>query len=338
MKIITSLSSFNMKARSLRARFSGYSHIGRFGRCTRGSRANSSLFGSSNSASRPQFLKTPQFLLPKTSIDYRSVRTMSTPISQFSLDPGVFNSEFISRICALWFPNLPLPASAPTRSQMSRWFGVGASVDERAGFDAHCHAVASEALISIGPENLAVPAFTGIDSDQVNYPHIAAPFVKYIDGEKGIEKQATGALGLILLLDQMTRNCYRNNQSLIYAHYDRMARAVSHATYARDLDKSSQYRHSPPWRVWFYLPMMHSEALSDHEVFSQNLEEMRAYAEAQGDTEAVGYVNHTLNYEKRYYDVLVKFGRYPHRNKVLGRQSTTEEREYLESGGDTFGT
>ena len=320
---------------------SNLSYIGRFGACTRSSAECRGLVNSSSDASTLHLLRGCQsVLLPKIPMSFRLVQTISTQISvhRFSLEPSIFNSELFSRLCDLWFSNLPLPASAATSLQMSRWFGGGANADERAQFDAQCHSVASEALFSIGPDKLVLPPFTDIESDGANYPGIAAPFVKYLDEKKDVEKRATEALGLALLLDQMTRNCHREDQSLIYAHYDRISRAVSHAMYARDLDKSIRYLHSPPWRVWFYLPMMHSEALSDHEILSQNLKEMIVNAKAQNDAEATGYLSNTLNYEKKHYDILAQFGRYPHRNKVLGRQSTAEEKKYLRSGGETFGT
>ena len=327
-----------MRLQPVRARLLDYGYISKVCRRAGGSRNYRSSLNNSSGVFTPRFLIVSHSVLPGTATYSRSIQTMSTPISQFSLDPGIFNSALFSRLCALWFPNLTLPASTATPLQMSRWFGVGANADERAEFDAQCRSVASEALLSIGPNKVALPAFTDIGSDQANYPKIVAPFVKYLDRVKDTEKQATEALGLILLLDQMTRNCHRDDQSLIYAHYDRIARAVSYAIYTRGLDKSNRYRHSPPWRVWFYLPMMHSEALSDHEVLSQNLEEMGEYAKAQGDAQAIGYLNNTLNYERKHYDTLARFGRYPHRNRVLGRQSTAAEKEYLESGGDTFGT
>ena len=263
---------------------------------------------------------------------------MATPISHFSLDSRLFNSDLYSRLHALWFLDLPLSASAASPLQMSRWFDVGANPVERADFDTQCRSTASEALHAIGPGKLSLPPFVGIDSDQEHYELIAAPFIKQLDGEPDAEKQADAALGMVLLLDQMTRNCFRDDQALIYSHYDRISRAVSHAIYVRGLDKSDRFRTSPPWRVWFYLPMMHSEAMSDHDVLSQNLEEMLSRAKAQADEGAIGYLNNTLNFEKKHYDIVAKFGRYPHRNRVLGRQSTVQEKEYLEAGGDTFGT
>ena len=263
---------------------------------------------------------------------------MATPITRFSLDTSLFNSTLYSRLCALWFLDLSLPASTATPVQMSRWFGASTSPIERADFDAQCRSIAFEALQSIGPAQLSLPTSTDILADSENYPIIAAPFVRHLDEETDEEKRATEALGMVLLLDQMTRNCFRSNQSHIYSHYDRISRAVSYAIYARGLDKSNVFRDSPPWRSWFYLPMMHSEAMSDHEVLSHNIDEMRSQAKVRADEGAVEYLTNTGNFEKKHLDILAQFGRYPHRNQVLGRQSTIQEKAYLEAGGDTFGT
>lgn len=60
--------------------------------------------------------------------------------------------------------------------------------------------------------------------------------------------------------------------------------------------------------------------------------------EQKRDEDAIKYVETTIGFEKRHNVILEKFGRYPHRNQVLGRESTAEEMEYLENGGETFGT
>ena len=146
-------------------------------------------------------------------------------------------------------------------------------------------------------------------------------------------KKEEAALGLMLLLDQMPRNVFRTQQSLIYTHYDRISRAVAYAIYASSLDTCSRYKSSPPYRMWFYLPLMHSEAMADHDLMQEKLEDM----EKEGDDEAKEYLGTLKAFEGRHRVILERFGRYPHRNGVLGREATEEERRWLEEGGDTFG-
>ena len=255
-----------------------------------------------------------------------------------SLNPHLFNFTLYSRILSLWFSGLSLPASAPAPAQFARWFGDGASPQARAAFDSGCSEATQEALRSIGPDKFILPKFRNQESDHHHYSDFAIPFVAQLDAEKEPEMQAKTGLGLVLLLDQLPRNIFRQEQKLIYSHYDRISRAVSHEIYARGLDSSEIFRRSPPWRMWFYIPLMHSEALVDHEVFERILGEMTAEAQKAGDDAAEGYIGRTRGFEQKHVDILRKFGRYPHRNKVLDRQSTPEEQDWLEAGGDTFGT
>ena len=256
--------------------------------------------------------------------------------SSFSLNPHLFNPTLYSRILTLWFSDLPLPASAPALSQVTRWFGLGANTATRTAFDSQCRSTVLDALYSIGPNNLTLPAFTDTETERNQYSSIAAPFVPQFSAHNGIEDSKI-ALALVLLLDQMPRNCFRDEQKLIYSHYDRISRALSHKIYARELDKSEVFRDSPPWRIWFYMPLMHSELGDDHELLGRVLEDMKARAEEGGDEKAIEYMGTVKGFEVMHNDVLRKFGRYPHRNRVLGRQSTGEEEEWLEAGGNTFG-
>lgn len=220
---------------------------------------------------------------------------------------------------------------------MSRWFGLGASETARTTFDEQCQSSFQSALLSIGPDKLPLPAFTDVEADRKNYPDIASPFVGQFSSKDREAENHQAALGLILLLDQIPRNIFRKNQAVIYGHYDRISRAVFQEIYARGLDKHEQYIHSPPWRVWFYMSLMHSESIENHQMLRREFEDLRSKAEEMKDIAAMEYMATTLGFEKKHYDILLKFGRYPYRNEVLGRQSTGKEREWLESGGDTFG-
>lgn len=145
-------------------------------------------------------------------------------------------------------------------------------------------------------------------------------------------------MSLAILLDQLPRNCYRTSQKDIYSHYDRILRAVYHEIVSRGLDANQRYRDSPPWRLWFYMALMHSESLKDHRLFEDTLKDIKDGAEERGDAAAAGYIDTTRGFMGKHSAILEKFGRYPYRNECLGRETNEEEKAWLENGGDTFGT
>ncbi|KAF7718054.1 Uncharacterized protein PECH_002388 [Penicillium ucsense] len=166
-------------------------------------------------------------------------------------------------------------------------------------------------------------------------------------------------LSVILLLDQVPRNCYRGDASkMVFERFDPLAEAVAlHAIDAGIPAMSSVVRYRLAYRMWFQLPLMHSEKLSVHEKAVAQYEniakdvdnlltqdpsaleddEKECHEVLSKNTEAVhGSLSHQLEFEKRHKVIIERFGRYPHRNQALGRSSTAEEVEYLENGGETF--
>jgi uncharacterized protein (DUF924 family) len=121
-----------------------------------------------------------------------------------------------------------------------------------------------------------------------------------------------GALALILLLDQFPRNAFRGTPRMYET--DSMARKVAGTAFAAGYDRAFEKE----MRKFFVLPFGHSEDLADQE---------RAVALARriGDME--------LERAQHHRDIVRRFGRFPHRNPILGRVSTSEEREYLDNGG-----
>src|SRR5580700_5506280 len=122
-----------------------------------------------------------------------------------------------------------------------------------------------------------------------------------------------GALALVLLLDQFPRNMFRGEARAFAT--DAMARAVADGALARGFDQATDTTMRP----FFYLPFMHSEALADQDRC------VRLY-EALDDAEQ-------LRYAREHRDVIKKFGRFPHRNRVLGRSTTQAERKFLDDDG-----
>lgn len=124
-------------------------------------------------------------------------------------------------------------------------------------------------------------------------------------------------LALIILLDQFSRNMFRGSAQAFAA--DEKALAYARTAVERGLDQQL-----PPFqRTFIYLPFEHSESLADQD-------RSVALFEALGDAE-------TLDYAIRHRDIIVRFGRFPHRNDLLGRDSTPEELEFLKEPGSSFG-
>ncbi|KAK7428581.1 hypothetical protein QQZ08_004842 [Neonectria magnoliae] len=168
-------------------------------------------------------------------------------------------------------------------------------------------------------------------------------------------------LSLVLLLDQIPRNCYRGSEShIVFTFFDPIAQDVALAAMDQGIPaQDPETRWHFAYRNWFYLPLMHSESATSHEksargyaLLAEDVEglaegpgapdadrlERRAREAVQRDVEAArGMAGTYVAFEKRHQVIIEQFGRYPHRNESLGRKTTAAEREYLENGGETFG-
>ena len=127
------------------------------------------------------------------------------------------------------------------------------------------------------------------------------------------EEEPESALALVIVLDQFPRNMFRASARGFAA--DPLARAVAERAIAKGFDQQI----AMPARTFFYLPFEHAEDLADQE---------RAVAligEA-GDADQ-------LKWAELHADIIRRFGRFPHRNAVLGRTTTPEEQAFLDGGG-----
>jgi uncharacterized protein (DUF924 family) len=132
--------------------------------------------------------------------------------------------------------------------------------------------------------------------------------------------EARSCLALIILLDQFTRNMFRGDPKT-YATDDKAREAARHAVehaYDREL--------TPYGRLFVYLPFEHSEDLEDQQ-FSVEL--FRGLAAEMGSEELLGYA-------VRHLEIIELFGRFPHRNEILGRATTPEEAEFLRGPDSSF--
>lgn len=123
-----------------------------------------------------------------------------------------------------------------------------------------------------------------------------------------------GALALILLLDQFSRNMFRRD-ARAYA-CDPFARMLAASAIARRFDRIAL----PEARAFFYLPFMHSERLADQ------ARSLALFAATMPGSANMPFAIH-------HAKIIRRFGRFPHRNKVLGRVSTPEEIAFLKHGG-----
>ena len=131
------------------------------------------------------------------------------------------------------------------------------------------------------------------------------------------QSTATGALSLILLLDQVPRNIYRKSGHAFAT--DSLARRHASDAIARGFDKVVE----PKLRNFFYLPYEHSEAMADQDLSVALCQAAADEIDDQG----------SLKWAKLHQDIIIRFGRFPHRNVALGRTSTPEERAFLADGG-----
>ncbi|MDQ6684262.1 MAG: DUF924 domain-containing protein [Pseudomonadota bacterium] len=129
------------------------------------------------------------------------------------------------------------------------------------------------------------------------------------------------ALAQILLLDQMTRNAFRDTPRAFVG--DARAFAEATALIGRRLDD----KLPPLQRAFVYLPLEHQEAMSTQDEAVRRFTRLAAEDSRTADM---------LAYALRHRAVIAQFGRFPHRNPILGRQSTTEEIEFLKTPGSSF--
>lgn len=122
---------------------------------------------------------------------------------------------------------------------------------------------------------------------------------------------AQDALSLVITLDQFPRNMFRGNARSFESNDLALAQARN------ALDHGFDQECDETTRQFFYLPFMHSEDLADQE------RSVKLY-------EALGN-DHSLHFAREHRDIVKQFGRFPHRNAVLGRENTAEETEFLKT-------
>ena len=142
---------------------------------------------------------------------------------------------------------------------------------------------------------------------------------------------AKGSLALIVLLDQFTRNIYRGNGRAFA--YDKQARAIS----LQGIERGHDLQLSSSERIFYYLPLEHSELMSDQKQCVQLFKRLAHNVNKKYAGKYEQRFNAYVEYAVLHYKIIDDFGRFPHRNDLLGRESTQAELKYLIEGGATFG-
>ena len=142
------------------------------------------------------------------------------------------------------------------------------------------------------------------------------------------ESSSRGRLALIIVFDQFSRNLHRG-QADAFRH-DRKAQNLTLDGIATGLDRELSAMQS----VFFYMPLQHAESIELQEESVRRFEALTQREQAAPIRDAfVGFAD----YARLHRDIIAEFGRFPHRNAVLGRTSSPAERDFLASGGPSFG-
>jgi uncharacterized protein (DUF924 family) len=133
-------------------------------------------------------------------------------------------------------------------------------------------------------------------------------------------------LALILLTDQFPRSIYRDSAKAFA--FDTKALSLAHTGIDAGFDAALR----PLEKVFFYLPLEHSEALADQQ---RSVSLFQKLVDEAGPNQKPTFAEY-LDFAVRHRDIISRFGRFPHRNKALGRNSTPEELSFLQQPGSGF--
>ncbi|MBM7070513.1 DUF924 domain-containing protein [Shewanella sp. 202IG2-18] len=134
-------------------------------------------------------------------------------------------------------------------------------------------------------------------------------------------------LALVIILDQFSRNIYRKTAKAFAG--DMLARQYSKHAISNNWDLQLQFVE----RIFLYMPLHHSEYFADQKLCLELFNKI--YSEVDEQHKSV--IENYLNYIREQLGIIEQFGRFPHRNTVLKRKNTEEERAYLEQGAPSYG-
>ena len=134
------------------------------------------------------------------------------------------------------------------------------------------------------------------------------------------QEQPLSCLALIITLDQFPRNMFRGLPQAFAT--DAQAKTYAQVAIAHQFDTQL----IPVQRWFIYLPFEHSENLEDQKISIKLFDSLRSHADSKT----------SIDYAYQHWEVIQKFGRFPHRNQILGRKNTPEEIEFLNQPGSGF--
>ncbi|KAH6722834.1 hypothetical protein BKA61DRAFT_585356 [Leptodontidium sp. MPI-SDFR-AT-0119] len=260
-------------------------------------------------------------------------------MSSFQLNKQFCNQALYAEIRDFWFQDIPEKATTAPPAVIKKWFGHFETEEEKDQFDQICHSKFCAALESFGPSEYKLPPASSWEAEQAHAEEIADPFLADCTATfSSDEEYEPNFLSIILLLDQLSRNIFRQDQAQIYNHYDRIARALLYSilklTPRPDLHPS--FRFSPVHRFWLYMPLMHSEHIEDQEKCQELMQSFREEMLGRDDQPGLDYVEMAIKGAKTHARDIREFGRFPHRNEHLGRATTREEQAFMDGGGNAM--
>ena len=150
-----------------------------------------------------------------------------------------------------------------------------------------------------------------------------------------LAKTPDQSLAIMILLDQISRNSLRGPAAIyVYQTCDPVALKFSYYCMEQGHDKG----RAPHKTFWYYMPLGHSENLGDQELsLARNAQLANDVRNSEEWKAGHGSAEVGLDHAIKFYGTIKKFGRFPSRNAIWGRETTAEEKEFMEKGGWGFG-
>jgi uncharacterized protein (DUF924 family) len=139
-------------------------------------------------------------------------------------------------------------------------------------------------------------------------------------------RSSRGRLALIVLLDQFSRHIHRGTAAAFAQ--DPVAQRLA----TEGIERGHDRELIPAARSFFYLPLEHAEDIALQRLSVEQFERLCDEVAPAWRKDYEGF----LDYARRHHDIIARFGRFPHRNAALGRQSTVEEIDFLKQPGSAF--
>lgn len=253
---------------------------------------------------------------------YLFVRFCSLPLRVNSHFPRAASSRGLSRTLSMRVPTKP--SSPLTERVLNYWYGESRT----SWYDSH-------------GDKVEQWFFGGTKVDEEIREMFSSDVEAALEGEHDslLDGTSHDSLALVILLDQFTRNLYRGSARAFSG--DAKAVEISRrAAGEYEYEYAVKLKLRPVERTFMYMPLMHSEILADQKlcvrVFENTQEELKAAVKKDEALEVLAGIEKNLEMAIDHLKLIEKFGRFPHRNKALGRESTPEEIEYLKDGA-TYG-